>query len=95
VSHVFTHFALTMRVVTAEGDADVAGEWWPVERVADAGLPTVFAKAAALAGGDQLMGWRNRPSPSTPLRVVGPSLSRWRERGFEGRLYRGWAGPAG
>jgi A/G-specific adenine glycosylase len=64
VSHVFTHFALTMRVVTAEGDADVAGEWWPVERVADAGLPTVFAKAAALAGGDQLMGWRNRPSPS-------------------------------
>jgi A/G-specific adenine glycosylase len=49
VSHVFTHFALTMRVVAAEGDADMAGEWWPVERIGEAGLPTVFAKAATVA----------------------------------------------
>jgi A/G-specific adenine glycosylase len=49
VSHVFTHFSLTMRVVAAEGDAEVAGEWWPVARIGEAGLPTVFAKAAALA----------------------------------------------
>lgn len=49
VDHVFTHFALTMRVVAAEGEAEMAGEWWPVERVGEAGLPTLFAKAAALA----------------------------------------------
>jgi len=48
VSHVFTHFALTMRVVAARGEADVEGEWWPVARIGEAGLPTVFAKAAAL-----------------------------------------------
>jgi A/G-specific adenine glycosylase len=51
VSHVFTHFALTMQVLAAEGGAEleVEGEWWPVERITAAGLPTVFAKAAALA----------------------------------------------
>ncbi len=47
IDHVFTHFALTMRVMTADGDAD--GEWWPVERIGEAGLPTLFAKAAAVA----------------------------------------------
>ncbi len=47
IDHVFTHFALTMKVVTAEGDGE--GEWWPVERIGEAGLPTVFAKAATLA----------------------------------------------
>jgi len=49
VSHVFTHFSLTMQVVAAEGEAEVQGQWWPVERIGEAGLPTVFAKAAALA----------------------------------------------
>lgn len=48
VDHVFTHFALRMKVVSAEGDAQVPGEWWPVEQIGEAGLPTVFAKAAAL-----------------------------------------------
>ena len=48
VEHVFTHFALTMRVVRGEGEPDVQGEWWPREQVAEAGLPTVFAKAVAL-----------------------------------------------
>jgi A/G-specific adenine glycosylase len=48
VSHVFTHFALTMRVLAAESDSLAEGEWWPLERVEQAGLPTVFAKAAAL-----------------------------------------------
>jgi A/G-specific adenine glycosylase len=48
VSHVFTHFALTMDVVAGEGEAQAEGEWWPVDRIAEAGLPTVFAKAAAL-----------------------------------------------
>jgi len=49
VSHVFTHFSLTMNVVAAEGESATAGEWWPVERIREAGLPTLFAKAAALA----------------------------------------------
>jgi A/G-specific adenine glycosylase len=54
VSHVFTHFSLTMRVLAAEDSSACAParedhEWWPLERVEEAGLPTVFAKAAALA----------------------------------------------
>ncbi|WP_294390939.1 A/G-specific adenine glycosylase [uncultured Sphingomonas sp.] len=46
--HVFTHFALSYRVVAAEGGA-YEGEWWPVDELAAAGLPTLFARAAALA----------------------------------------------
>ena len=51
VTHVFSHFALELAVATAEGEA-VAGEadeWWPIERLDAAGLPTVFARAAARA----------------------------------------------
>jgi A/G-specific adenine glycosylase len=33
-------------VVTARGEAE--GEWWPIERIEEAGLPTLFTKAAAL-----------------------------------------------
>lgn len=48
VAHVFTHFALTMELRCA----DVAGSapeglWWPVERLDEAGLPTLFAKLVA------------------------------------------------
>jgi A/G-specific adenine glycosylase len=48
VTHVFTHFRLQLALAVAEGDAqtDAAGEWWPVDRLDDAGLPGVFAKAA-------------------------------------------------
>jgi A/G-specific adenine glycosylase len=58
VRHVFTHFSLNMRVLAADippcapafAGAQVAErEWWPVERIGQAGLPTVFAKAASLA----------------------------------------------
>lgn len=54
VRHVFTHFTLDLSVeVNDSGNspplASQAGEWWPVERIDDAGLPTLFAKAAALA----------------------------------------------
>jgi len=54
VDHVFTHFALTMRLRCAEARERPEGIWWPVERVAEAGLPTLFAKLAA-RGAD----WRN------------------------------------
>lgn len=48
VAHVFTHFALELSVVAAES-GDSEGEWWPIDRISEAGLPTLFAKAAALA----------------------------------------------
>lgn len=44
VDHVFTHFRLTMTLCCAEGVANRVGEWWPVERIGEAGLPTLFAK---------------------------------------------------
>jgi A/G-specific adenine glycosylase len=52
VTHVFTHFALDLRVVVGEGEGAFGqdmGEWWPIDRLPDAGLPTLFAKAAARA----------------------------------------------
>lgn len=50
VSHVFTHFALELDVVGGRAltDEGIEGEWWPVDAIADAGLPNLFAKAAAL-----------------------------------------------
>jgi A/G-specific adenine glycosylase len=49
VEHVFTHFALNLRVYRAEAAMRGEGIWWPVESIEQAGLPTVFAKAAARA----------------------------------------------
>ena len=57
VSHGFTHFDLELQLMRAAdlgtNGADTSvlkdGEWWPVERIESAGLPTVFAKAARLA----------------------------------------------
>ena len=52
VTHVFTHFRLELALAMAAADAQTgsvaerAGEWWPVDRLDDAGLPGVFAKAA-------------------------------------------------
>jgi A/G-specific adenine glycosylase len=48
VDHVFTHFALEMRLMCATADVRGAdGIWWPVDRLGEAGLPTLFAKLAA------------------------------------------------
>ena len=54
VAHVFTHFALDLRVMTATLAADMIanilrGEWWPIDRIGEAGLPTLFARAASRA----------------------------------------------
>lgn len=51
VRHGFTHANLTLRVVAIESDDPPPGEgeWWPLERLDEAGLPTLFAKAARLA----------------------------------------------
>jgi A/G-specific adenine glycosylase len=47
VSHVFTHFSLELGVFCAEAPRRIDGIWHPVDRIAEAGLPTLFAKAAA------------------------------------------------
>ncbi len=46
VEHGFTHFKLHLALAVAEAHAHVDGEWWPVNRLDEAGLPTVFARAA-------------------------------------------------
>lgn len=59
VDHVFTHFALTMRLLCARSaSVDAPGEWWPVERLCEAGLPTLFARLAerGLAWRESLFG---------------------------------------
>jgi A/G-specific adenine glycosylase len=49
VTHGFTHFNLTLEVHKSSCALQPGGEWWPVDRIDEAGLPTVFAKAAKLA----------------------------------------------
>ncbi|MEM7666227.1 MAG: A/G-specific adenine glycosylase [Pseudomonadota bacterium] len=51
VRHTFTHAHLTLSVKRGETaqTPDSDGEWWPVSRIEEAGLPTLFAKAARLA----------------------------------------------
>ena len=51
VRHVFTHFELQLTIVAAAVGArdNTVGEWWPVARIEAAGLPTLFARAAARA----------------------------------------------
>ena len=52
VRHVFTHFSLDLHVVPR---AEPKGEgWWhPIDRLADAGLPTLYLRAAEIALGEQ------------------------------------------
>jgi A/G-specific adenine glycosylase len=51
---VFTHFSLELHLALYSGRdwaslrAD-EGEWWPIDRLEEAGLPTLFAKAARIA----------------------------------------------
>ena len=52
VRHGFTHFDLELGLAIYAGDAFdrlVDGEWWPIAGIEEAGLPTLFAKAARLA----------------------------------------------
>lgn len=46
VEHGFTHFRLSLALAAGEGTGEEAGEWWPIEDLGEAGLPTVFARAA-------------------------------------------------
>ncbi|TKD53268.1 A/G-specific adenine glycosylase [Sphingomonas baiyangensis] len=52
--HGFTHFTLVSALASAVIDGHIAvadGEWWPIAQIESAGLPTVFAKAAAMFEG--------------------------------------------
>jgi A/G-specific adenine glycosylase len=53
VRHGFTHFDLELGLAIYAGDKwrelRGEGEWWPVSAIGEAGLPTLFAKAARLA----------------------------------------------
>jgi A/G-specific adenine glycosylase len=58
ITHIFTHFALTLSIKAATLEKSCAlqpeWEWWPIVNLGDAGLPSLFAKAAraALKGRD-------------------------------------------
>ncbi len=45
VEHGFTHFRLQLALAVARVPAQTEGEWWPVDQLDAAGLPTVFARA--------------------------------------------------
>ncbi|MDE2437600.1 MAG: A/G-specific adenine glycosylase [Sphingomonadales bacterium] len=53
VRHTFSHFDLELQLMLYSGGdcftVPTDGEWWPIDRLDDAGLPSVFAKAARLA----------------------------------------------
>jgi A/G-specific adenine glycosylase len=55
VTHVFTHFSLTLEIrrlnLKTGCSLELDGEWWPKARLDDAGLPSLFVKAAQLALG--------------------------------------------
>jgi len=57
VTHVFTHFRLQLTVVAGTLDPGCVlppdAQWWPASKLADAGLPTLFAKAAKVAIGER------------------------------------------
>lgn len=52
VVHVFTHFALDLGIAATVIDGEppaglgAEGGWWPIGRLEEAGLPTLFARAA-------------------------------------------------
>ncbi|MDE2302751.1 MAG: A/G-specific adenine glycosylase [Sphingomonadales bacterium] len=53
VTHGFTHFTLHLELALCAPEdwagRMTAGEWWPKARLAEAGLPSLFARAARLA----------------------------------------------
>lgn len=56
VDHAFTHFALTMQLYCARVERRPPNAdhlWWPIERMCEAGLPSLFARLA-----ERGIGWR-------------------------------------
>ena len=46
--HGFTHFRLQLALAVGRGTGQEPGEWWPVDELDAAGLPTVFRRAAEM-----------------------------------------------
>ena len=63
VEHVFTHFSLTMTLMCASTRERPEGIWHPVETIAGAGLPTLFAKLAARG-----LAWREKGEAGAAVR---------------------------
>ena len=61
VQHVFTHFALDLMIVEG-GEPSSDGWWQPLDRLAEAGLPTLFRKAAELVLASRAFGVRGLTS---------------------------------
>jgi len=61
VRHVFTHFALELDILRLQASDRLPpgaiakalgpGQWWPLDRLDEAGLPTLFARVADAATG--------------------------------------------
>jgi len=47
VRHVFTHFSLDLAVVPC-AEPEASGWWHPLDRLDEAGLPTLYRRAAEL-----------------------------------------------
>lgn len=46
IGHIFTHFSLKLNILSADIEKiESKGEWWALNNIKAAGLPTVFAKA--------------------------------------------------
>jgi A/G-specific adenine glycosylase len=65
IEHVFTHFALSLGLLCAKAKTCTRGEiWWPIDRIEEAGLPSLFAKLArAGVEWSRAAGQRHRESP--------------------------------
>lgn len=59
VRHVFTHFSLDLLVhracVPQDYSPPMAGEWWPIARIEEAGLPTLFRRAATMIMDERIL----------------------------------------
>ena len=57
ITHIFTHFSLTLEIrrvtLKAGCSLELDGEWWPKAKLGEAGLPSLFVKAAYLAIGSE------------------------------------------
>ena len=61
VRHGITHFTLALSVsagALAAGEPEGEGEWWPIARIDEAGLPTLFARAVLQVQGALVQGER-------------------------------------
>jgi A/G-specific adenine glycosylase len=65
VRHVFTHFALELAVVRADA-AEGDGWWQPLDRLAEAGLPTLYRRAGELVLARSSEPERALEEPQTP-----------------------------